>query len=423
MAFLPATVLSIVVCYLAVRWLYPPEVPAVLPGGSEPPLAVAFPAPGAWTQEQKKTLAWMILAIVLWATDFLHHLDPACIAIGVGLGITFPHVGVLDIKAFKQTNFLLIFFIAGALSMSRVLADTHAIDILMGSFTSWTAPLLTNVWSGSMALYWSAFLYHFGFAGDQVLTAATLSPVLGMAKSLGYNPATIGLLWTFATGAKLFVYQSAVIAVAATYIYFDVKAFLKISAVMTVAQALILLLLVTFYWPLIGLSWRAIPEGAAAVTSAVAAAPVVTTDAPQWKKDLLLPVAAAPVVTPLPSGLYVPGAAALHTAGVSGVHLPLTWAQIERQPNQFDWRSLEQHPTFVSAVRAGKQVGLQVEIQGTAGTPAVPAWAQVPQLDVATGAGPSRRWPVVWSPHSRRPLPALSRPWASVTMATRAWPM
>ena len=109
-------------------------------------------------------------------------------------------------------------------------------------------------------------------------------------------------------------------------------------------------------------------------------------------------MAAAPVVTTLPSGLYVPGAAALHTAGVSGVHLPLTWAQIERQPNQFDWRSLEQHPTFVSAVRAGKQVGLQVEIQGVAGKPAVPAWAQVPQLDVATGSGPRRRWPVVWSP-------------------------
>jgi hypothetical protein len=109
-------------------------------------------------------------------------------------------------------------------------------------------------------------------------------------------------------------------------------------------------------------------------------------------------VATAPVVTTHPSGLYVPGAAALHTAGVRGVHLPLTWAQVERQPNQFDWRSLEQHPTFVSAVRAGKQVGLQVEIQGVAGKPAVPAWAQVPQLDVATGSGPRRHWPVVWSP-------------------------
>jgi anion transporter len=204
-AFLPASILSIVVCYLAVRWLYPPEVPAGLAGGHEPALAVAFPDPGAWTQEQKKTLAWMLLAIVLWATDFLHHLDPAYVAIGVGLGITLPRIGVLDTKAFKQTNFLLIFFIAGALSMSRVLADTHAIDTLMESFTSWTAPLLTNAWSGSMALYWSAFFYHFGFAGDQVLAAATLSPILGMATSLDYNPVTIGMLWTFATGAKLFV--------------------------------------------------------------------------------------------------------------------------------------------------------------------------------------------------------------------------
>lgn len=95
--------------------------------------------------------------------------------------------------------------------------------------------------------------------------------------------------------------------------------------------------------------------------------------------------------------MYVPNPASIGAPWASGVHLRVTWAQVERQPGQFDWRSLEQHPAFVEAVRAHKTVGFQVEIQGTPEKPALPAWAQVPQIEVAVG-GSTRMWPAVWSP-------------------------
>lgn len=129
------------------------------------------------------------------------------------------------------------------------------------------------------------------------------------------------------------------------------------------------------YWPLIGLPWR--PQAAVQ----------------------------PPAATPLASGVYVQSPAALRADWVSGAHLPVIWTQLEVQPGQFDWRSLEQHPTFVDAVRAGKKLGLQVALQGTPGKPTVPAWVQVPQIEVTTGPGKPRTWPAVWSPEFQTAFP------------------
>ena len=325
----------------------------------------------------------------------MHHISPAAISIAVGLLLTFPRLGVLDTKAIKLVNFWAIMLIAGAVSMAAVLAETHALDSLATLFSHFPVAL-SSAWRAAFTLYWGSFLFRF-FIDEPGMVSSLLPILLKVADIQGYNPVAMSMLCVFAVVGKLFVYQHVALVLAYAYGVLQLRDILKFGAIMTVLGGLFILPLVTLYWPLIGIPWRSTPQAVVAPSPEVAA-PVLTTDTAQWKKDLLLPMAAAPVVTTLPSGLYVPGAAALHTAGVSGVHLPLTWAQIERQPNQFDWRSLEQHPTFVSAVRAGKQIGLQVEIQGVAGKPAVPAWAQVPQLDVATGSGPSRRWPVVWSP-------------------------
>ena len=58
-------------------------------------------------------------------TDFVHHLNPAVIAIGIGLLLSLPKVGVLDAKAIKAVNFLSIIFIGGALSMAMVLIERN----------------------------------------------------------------------------------------------------------------------------------------------------------------------------------------------------------------------------------------------------------------------------------------------------------
>ena len=61
------------------------------------------------------------------------------------------------------------------------------------------------------------------------------------------------MIWTFAAGGKIFVYQSAVLIVGYSYGCFDAKDMFKVGFVLTLVESAILLLLVAFYWPLIGI--------------------------------------------------------------------------------------------------------------------------------------------------------------------------
>lgn len=155
LAFLPGALLTIAGCWLTVRWLYPAE-PHELAGGQQS-LQDALKTMGPWSRDEQKTLACLLLAIMLWATDFLHHTDSAIVALGIGLLLTLPTVGVLDTKAIKSANFLLIIFISGALSMGHVLIETHALNILTDRLMQWIAPLLSEALPAAITLYWGDF--------------------------------------------------------------------------------------------------------------------------------------------------------------------------------------------------------------------------------------------------------------------------
>ena len=58
----------------------------------------------------------------------------------------------------------------------------------------------------------------------------------------------------FAVGGKIFIYQSAVLVVGYSYGYFDARDMLRVGAYLTIAQLIILVVLVPLYWPLIGLT-------------------------------------------------------------------------------------------------------------------------------------------------------------------------
>jgi di/tricarboxylate transporter len=62
------------------------------------------------------------------------------------------------------------------------------------------------------------------------------------------------MIWTFASGGKIFVYQSAVLIVGYSYGFFDAKDLLKVGVILTVVESAILVLVVPLYWPLIGIS-------------------------------------------------------------------------------------------------------------------------------------------------------------------------
>ena len=250
-AFLPCSIITVLVAWRLTLWLYPPERSS-LAGGKEF-FRKELASMGAWSLAEKKAALLIGAAILLWVTDFLHHLPPAMIALGAGLAALLPFVGILDEHDMRTVNYLPVFFVAAAVSMGNVLEASKGLDVLTDAVFGSIAPFLGNIVSTTAIMYWAGFIYHFFLASEISMLGTSMPLVMAFAKSHGLNPLMLGLIWTFSAGGKLFAYQSGVLIVGYSYGYFEARDLVRIGAWLTVVEFVILMLLVPFYWPLIGI--------------------------------------------------------------------------------------------------------------------------------------------------------------------------
>jgi anion transporter len=251
LAYLPCDFLVMIIAWRLALWLYPPETVS-LPGG-EGFLKAARQQMGPWSALEIKAAVLMLVAIGLWMTDFLHHIPAPMIGLGIGLVAILPRIGVLDTKDVRTINFLPIFFVAAAVSLSAVLVQTKALDVITGALFEWMKPHITGTWVSTQVLYWSAFVYHILIGNEIAMLSTSLPILMTFAREHGINPLTLGMIWTFGAGPKVFIYESAVLVVGYSYGYFTNRDMLKVGALLSIVTAMILLLLVPLYWPLIGI--------------------------------------------------------------------------------------------------------------------------------------------------------------------------
>ncbi|MBZ5698514.1 MAG: anion permease [Acidobacteriia bacterium] len=251
LAFFPVAVVVIFFTWRLVLWLYPPENEALEEGAAF--LDSELKKMGPWSFTEKKSLFLMLVAIALWATDLLHHISPAVIGIGIGLLAAVPGIGVLNEEDLKRVNYSPIIFTGAAISMGIVLMQTKALQAMTTVMFAWMRPLITNGFTTALVPYWTAFVYHI-FLGSELSTIATsIPPLMDFAKSNGLAVLPLGLVWAFAAGGKIFVYQSGVIVTGYSYGYFEARDLFRVGLCLTIVESLVLLLLVPFYWPLIGI--------------------------------------------------------------------------------------------------------------------------------------------------------------------------
>lgn len=213
LAFFPCAIATIFITWRLVVWMYPPENEA-LEGGAEF-LRDSLDKMGPWTPDEKRALILMLIGIGLWSTDLIHHISPAII--GIGLLAAVPGVGVLNQEDLKRLNLLPVLFTAAAISMGNVLVQTKALNALTDVMFAWMRPLVTNVYSVALVPYWTAFCYHIFLGNELAMLATSMPPLLNFAKSIGLHPLPIALVWAFAAGGKIFVYQSGVMVAGYSY--------------------------------------------------------------------------------------------------------------------------------------------------------------------------------------------------------------
>ena len=252
LAYLPCDILVMLVAWRVALWLYPPET-ASLPGGADY-IRSERRKMGPWSAMEIKSALLMLAAIALWMTDFVHHIPAPMIGLGVGLAAILPRIGVLDTKDVKSINFLPIFFVAAAVSLSNVLVQTKALDVVTGALFEWMKPHVTGTsLLSTMVLYWSAFVYHIVIGNEIAMLSTSLPILMNYAREQGINPLTLGMIWTFGAGPKVFIYESAVLVVGYSYGYFTNRDMLKVGALLSIVTGFILVVIVPLYWPLIGI--------------------------------------------------------------------------------------------------------------------------------------------------------------------------
>jgi sodium-dependent dicarboxylate transporter 2/3/5 len=207
---------------------------------------------GPITSAEKRAGLLMLATIALWMTDFIHHIPASMIGLGAGLVACLPVIGVLNSEQFKKIDPLPVMLTAAVLSMAVVLTSTKAIEVVNAAFFSRVQPLLHSVNYSSLVLYWAGFVYHF-FLPEPSNLSTSMPLLMRFAKENNLSPLAIGMIWTFASGGKIFIYQSPVLVVGYSYGRFDAKDLLKVGFVLTLVECLILVFLVPLYWPLIGI--------------------------------------------------------------------------------------------------------------------------------------------------------------------------
>src|SRR4029077_21220070 len=113
---------------------------------------------GGWVVEKSAAVVFGV-AFLLGARAFLHHLPPAMIALGVGLFALLPPVGILDEDDMRNVNYMPVFFVAAAISMGNVLEATKGLDVLTTTFFTSIEPFLGNIFSTTVIMYWTGFIY------------------------------------------------------------------------------------------------------------------------------------------------------------------------------------------------------------------------------------------------------------------------
>lgn len=250
LAYAPCDLGVIAACWWLALKLFPAG--RLLQGGREylDREAAGF---GRMTGPEIRAAVLLAGAVLFWMTDFVHHIQPAMIGLGVVLIALLPRVGVLTVEDLKRVNILPFLFVAAAIGMADVLIQTKGLDVLTGFVFAHIAPLMTSTWLATTVLYWSAFLYHFLLASEISMLASSIPPLMNFAKTHGLSPRIIGLIWTFAAGGKIFAYQNAVLVVGYSFGYFRGRDLVLLGSLLTVAEFVFLLPTVLIYWPLIGI--------------------------------------------------------------------------------------------------------------------------------------------------------------------------
>jgi anion transporter len=212
---------------------------------------------GPMSAAEKRTLIWILLALVLWATQALHHTDPAWVALGAAVGLALPLVGdVLAPADFAEgINWPILIFVVGALAIGTVGKETGMAQWIAKALLPATPP--ANPYAFALLVGLVTMVIHM-FLGSSLATMSIVSPpVVTYAASFGWSGLFPALLvYTAAAIHYLLPFQAVTLLLGAGKLgRYGSRETLRYGVPLTVLT-LVVILVEVFWWQVTGLMGR-----------------------------------------------------------------------------------------------------------------------------------------------------------------------
>jgi di/tricarboxylate transporter len=206
-----------------------------------------------------KTLAIVILMVVLWCSESWHGFEIATVSLMGALLLTMPNFGVLSWKeAMKSVSWNLIIFVGAALVLGQSLIRSQAAQWIIDNIFVLSGITDTNsLLIILLLLALISLTSHLYMTSHSARAAALVPPILYLASSLQLNPVTVLFLSTLGMDYCLtFPVSSKALLIFCELedTIYQPSDLLRLSSILLLVHLGLIILFYYSYWHWIGLS-------------------------------------------------------------------------------------------------------------------------------------------------------------------------
>ena len=149
---------------------------------------------GPFSRDEKVVGIWVLIALVLWSTDSLHHIDPAWVALAVAVGLALPYIGKILTPAdlSNGVNWPIVLFVVGALAIGNVSRVTGMAQWLAATVLPANPP--TNAFAFAGMIGGVTMLLHMILGSALACMSVVSPPMVEYAAMAGWSPIVPALL-------------------------------------------------------------------------------------------------------------------------------------------------------------------------------------------------------------------------------------
>jgi anion transporter len=224
-----------------VFWLFPATVESEAAPVAREPMSAA----------EKRLAVILIVAIVLWATDFLHGVRAGWVALAAALACMLPRFGVLPFSAFNQIRFGSFFYVGGTIGLGAIVQESG-----LGELLGKTLQTSLDLHAGADFANFITLSLLGMFAGVVVTNPAqpaVLAPLAGQfAEATGWSIKTSLMISAIGFNTMILPYQVPPVVVGMQAAGISLRATLRVALPLALVGIVVFLPLEYLWWRMIG---------------------------------------------------------------------------------------------------------------------------------------------------------------------------